>query len=126
MSVNSIINYPDKTEFFDYINNVIEICRDEIKYFKAGRIKQFIQNWSAITSDESILSIVRGEHSQFATISNQVVTPNNFKFTPTEKTTINEEIQRLQETGVIKQCLRENGDFVSNVFVRPKKMGNTG
>ena len=79
MSVNSIINYPDKTEFFDYDNNVIEQCRDEIKHFKAGRIKQFIQNWSAITSDESILSIVRGEHLQFATVPNQVFTPNNFK-----------------------------------------------
>ena len=123
VSVNSIINYPDKTEFFDYVNNVIEQCREEIKHFKVGRIKQFIQNWSAITSDESILSIVRGEHLQFVTIPNQVFTLNNFKFTPTKNTAINEEIQRLQQTGVIKQCLRENGDFVSNVFVRPKKDG---
>ena len=69
---------------------------------------------------------MRGVHLQFATVPNQVFTLSNFKFTPTEKTAINEEIQWLQETGVIKQCLRENGDFVSNVFVRPQKMGNTG
>ena len=70
-----MINYPDATEFFDYVNNVIEQCRYKIKHFKAGRIKQFIQNWPAITSDENILNIARGEHLQFATDDNQVFTP---------------------------------------------------
>ena len=35
LSVNSIINYPDKKEFNDYINN----GNEQIKHFKAGRIK---------------------------------------------------------------------------------------
>ena len=42
VSVNSIIKFQDKTEFFDNVNNVTEQCRYEIKHFKA------------VTSDESI------------------------------------------------------------------------
>ena len=35
LSVNSVINYPHKIQFIDCVNNGIE----QIKYFKAGRIK---------------------------------------------------------------------------------------
>ena len=35
LSVNSVINYPHKIQFIDYVNNGIE----QIEYFKAGRIK---------------------------------------------------------------------------------------
>ena len=74
-----------------------------------------------MTSDESILNVMRGKHLQFATVPNQVLLSNKFKFTPTKNTGINEEIQMLQQTWVIKQCFRESGDFVSNIFVRSEK-----
>ena len=62
-------------QFFDYVNNVVEQCRFEIKHFEAGRIKPFIQNWSANTSDESILNMGKGDHLQFATVPSQAFTP---------------------------------------------------
>ena len=50
-----------------------------------------------MTSDESILNVMRGKHLQFATVPNQILLSNKFKFTPTENTGINEEIQMLQQ-----------------------------
>ena len=96
VSVNSIINFPEKTDFLYNINKVIQRCRYEIMHFKAGRFEQFIQNLLTITSAESFFKSCEGRVFKIYTIFtilNQVFTPNNLKPTPTKNTAINEEIR---------------------------------
>ena len=44
-------------------------------------------------------------------------------FSPSEREIITEEITKLLDKGVIEQIDRVQGDFISTIFVRPKKDG---
>ena len=52
--------------------------------------------------------------------------PRQIKFSSGEKEIISAEITKLLSKGVIELTNPLNGDFMSTMFARPKKMGVTG
>ena len=46
-----------------------------------------------------------------------------YAFSDHEKDKINQEITKLEAKNVIEQCEHTDGEFISNIFVRPKKNG---
>ena len=86
--------------------------------FKAGCIKDHIANWKSVTTDPVILDVVKHYHKEFegGRWPVQATKPKQITFAPGDKVNINAEITKLLDKGVI--------DFISTIFVRPKKNGS--
>ncbi|XP_022804977.1 uncharacterized protein LOC111342193 [Stylophora pistillata] len=92
--------------------------------FKTGRIHSYINEWVTLTSDSSILDIVKGCKIEFNRgPPYQLRIPKPIRVTCKEAEFIEIEISRLLEKGVIVLCQYE-GEFLSNFFVTPKKDGS--
>ena len=63
----------------------------------------------------------KGIYIQFNETPKQSTIPKEIRFSENETKIINDEINKLIDKGVIKQCGRELGDFVSRIFIRKKK-----
>ena len=50
--------------------------------------------------------------------------PNNYNFTKEEKGYIDKEIEKFLSQKIIVPCEHESGEFISNIFTRPKKDGS--
>lgn len=92
--------------------------------FKAGRLKEYVKPWSELSDDITILNIVKGVKIEF--IDN--VIPQQFNARPSvfnsvERPIVQAEINKLLDEGIIAPCLKEPKDFVSSIFLRPKKDG---
>ena len=91
-----------------------------------GRLKLYYGNWCKITSDEFILSAVRGYKIEF---DPELMPPIRgkplfeYKRNEMEKQTIQNEIEKLIDKQVIEICEHEEDEFISNIFTRPKKNG---
>ena len=98
--------------------------RINILNFQAGRIAHFSNKWSEITSDKFILNLVKnGIFIEFDNFQAQSEIPRQYNFNVTEHQAILNEIQSLLNKGVIKKVSHCPGEFVSNIFVRPKRDG---
>ena len=73
----------------------------------------------------SIRSMVRGAHIEFATIPVQSSCQRKTSFTSTEVSVIETEISNLLQKPVFCKTHHEPGEYVSPIFVRPKKDGTT-
>ncbi|KAJ8043466.1 hypothetical protein HOLleu_10559 [Holothuria leucospilota] len=99
---------------------------DPLTPFVGGQLKLFYNNWCKITSDPFILRAIKGY-----TIEVDSKNPPHydgsrvryFRRKPSEQMAISNEIIKLHEKGIIEPCARETGDFLSNIFTRPKKDG---
>jgi hypothetical protein len=69
--------------------------------------------------------MVRGTHIEFATIPVQSSCQRKTSFTSTEVSVIETEISNLLQKSVIVKTHHEPGEYVSPIFVRPKKDGTT-
>ena len=58
---------------------------------------------------------------EFDTKPSQIVTPNAKRFSSLECEVIDSEIEKLLGKSVIKPSEHEIGEFISSIFVRPKK-----
>ena len=89
-----------------------------------GRVKKFKAAWCDITSDQTILQMANGLKLEFlAELPQQQRIPFPIKLNPIETAAVNLEIEKLENKGVIEQCDHEDGEFISNIFTRPKKDG---
>lgn len=80
--------------------------------------------WSELSDDIAIHNIVKGVKIEF--IGN--VIPQQFNARPSvfnsaERPIVQAEIKKLLDKGIIVPCLKEPNDFVSTIFLRPKKDG---
>ena len=101
------------------IINDLHLLKDK---FKAGQTRLKIQEWKNITSDENILNHISGVEIVFTDLIPQGVEFES-KFSYEESQEIDNEIHELFKKGVIVDCERKEGDFVSPIFTRPKKDG---
>ena len=92
--------------------------------FSAGRLKYFSDKWREITTDENILEIVENCKIEFKDDStpkqNVLYEP---KFNTLESDIIDKEIETLLENGAIIETSSDPDQFLSTIFVRPKKNG---
>ena len=88
----------------------------------AGRISQYLTEWRTLTSDQTILNIVKGCKFDFTEISDQIVQRETFTSLK-EAAIIDKEIEKLVNMGVIEETNHSDGEFISTVFLRPKTDG---
>lgn len=92
--------------------------------FEAGRLKHFSENWRKITNDQNILDIVQHCRIEFADGENPVNFQsycNNFSFE--ENLIVDQEIKKLLDLKVIKEVEHHPNEYISPIFLVPKKDG---
>jgi len=98
----------------------------EVSNYRGGNIKNYFEEWEKISSDKFILDIIKfGLKLEF---KNNII-PNQkafscLQFNAKEEVAISSELQKLLKKCVIEECDREEGDYVSSIFTRPKKDGS--
>ena len=100
------------------------MLRDRVKEFKAGNIKNCYKAWKRLTSDRNILDVV--QHGLKLNFQDEPPEKAAFEYPrpEVEYHTIEEEIGKLLKKGVISaSSTGEEGEYFSNLFVRPKKDG---
>ena len=91
--------------------------------FKAGKVKHFIDNWKAISSDKTVLETLCGYELSFHTVPPTRNKCNNPSFNEQEIESINLEIQNVLSKGIIEETSTSKYQFVTHIFTRPKKDG---
>ena len=86
-----------------------------------GGIGAQVEEWCKITSDPSILDIVQGCRFVFDQAPVQIHPPPVLRFSLEEHSALTSLIQDFCRQGVIVPTFHEEGEFISNVFLRPKK-----
>ena len=111
------------------VSNFEQQFTDLLKYlearqtkFEGGCISSFLPSWENLTNDPEILQMVSGLHIEFKE------TPFQMERFPTNallknQVVVDEEIESLIKKKVIKLDSKEQGDFISPIFLRPKKDG---
>ena len=90
----------------------------------AGRLKNFLSKWKTITSDQRILNAIRGVTIDFSDQPTQFFIPSQYNFNPSEAEIIDQQIECFLERGIIEKTTHSTGEYISNVFIRPKKDGS--
>lgn len=84
------------------------------------RLKQIVPQWQSITSDQSILNSVKHYTIKFdAGVPQQQVVPREISFTHLEQSIVDQ----LVNKGVVFETTPSEGEYISTVFIRPKKDG---
>ena len=93
--------------------------------FEAGKLKHHRRQWSEITSDTEILQTISGCRIEFEEEVPPIQTnmKRNFQFNMQESKIIDNEIEELLAKKVIEETSHEEGEFISNIFLRKKKNG---
>lgn len=99
-----------------------EIYQDKIPL--GGRLEAFRENWEMITKDQNLLESISGYKIEFSSEPIQRFQPKQIKLSEQEMQTLNSEIEEM----LVKQAVevvqtKTNCQFVSHLFVRPKKDG---
>ena len=84
----------------------------------------FAHNWRSITSDPWLLDAIQHYHIEFDSFPVQTFVPKEIKFSPLEIIIIGLEIDKLLHKRAIEPCLHEKGEFISTIFITPKKDGS--
>ena len=92
--------------------------------YVAGRLKQFVSVWQTITSDYFILSSIKGDKIEFVEYPKQTMIPREYNFDATERVIIDRQIEKFLQTGVIEKTTHCEGEYISNIFIQPKKDGS--
>lgn len=101
----------------------MEYCRFKANTFRSGQIVNNIDQWKILTSDREILDTVEGQNIEFIDIPIQVKPPYQPQWSIEQAKFIDLEIIVLKKKGIIEPTVREHNDFISTIFLRPKKDG---
>ena len=89
----------------------------------AGRLAQFVTKWQEVTSDKWVLDAIKHYEIELGKLPFQSFLPKQIHFAPNEVEIISIEIDKLLQKGANTLATHEYGEFVSNIFIRPKKDG---
>ena len=102
----------------------IHVYQNTSNNFTAGKISRFMDNWKLITSDTKILEVVNGYSIEFESKPFQNTVPKPIKFNENDTAIIDAEISDLLAKKIIERVtIFDEDEFISNIFVRPKKNG---
>ena len=122
-SIISKLQSLEVSEYQSFLPSLLAFFRCRVSTFQAGQISHCVQQWRTLTSDSEILETVLGQRIEFTLTPVQVTPPPQPTWSKTEEGFIDTEIQRLLLKGVIAHSVHEEGEFISSLFVRPKKDG---
>ena len=95
----------------------------------AGRLANFVVTWKVLTKDRWVLEAIKGFQIPFVGKPVQSQMPAMLHFPSEQLAQIQEEISSLREKGAISVVAdpshsQTEGQFVSTLFLVPKKNGN--
>ena len=83
----------------------------------------FPNNWKMLTQNKFARSLVNGIKIKFIETPVQTRIPPPLRFTDTEAACVDQEVESLLRRGAIHRVEQCDSQFVSNVFLQPKKSG---
>jgi len=92
--------------------------------FRAGQIASNLDQWKTLTTDREILNTVEGQTIEFIVQPIQVKPPYQPQWANEKTKFMDSEILALLEKGIIEHAVRDKNEFISTIFLRPKKDGN--
>ena len=93
--------------------------------FTAGKISHCFQNWTNLTKDRFILNIVKyGYEIEFMSEPCEYCNRKPIYFNNTEQNIISTLLKKFEDKGVIIKSKHEEGEILSNIFIRPKQDGS--
>lgn len=92
--------------------------------FLAGKISKHISQWMKITQDQNVLNSVQGIKLNTNLDICQAFIPKPIKFNASEMAIMEQEMLQLQAKGIVVQVTPHFSQYISNVFMRPKKDGS--
>ena len=95
-----------------------------MKLFQStGRTLFYLKNWGQLTTDPSVLDIIKGYRLRFKGHPHQFYRPITNPKSSKEFQAIKQEVNSLLSKGAIKQIPKSQAKFVSRLFTVPKKSG---
>lgn len=91
--------------------------------FRGGNLQYFVHNWEQISSDNTVLSWVKGVHIDFDPDLEQVFIPQQRFFGADGDLFVDNKVQELLQKGVIEHTGHESGEVISTIFLVEKKDG---
>jgi hypothetical protein len=109
-----------RTKTIKFGNESLEVLLPE--NFRAGRLKQYVDEWKCITSDKTILDTVKGCHIEITDeFSLHQVNPSYpLRFNEKEAEIVSTEVDKMLTKNVIEKC-NCSDEIISNIFIRQKK-----
>ena len=89
-----------------------------------GNLATKVNEWSKITSDPWILETIRGYRLEFDSCPWQVFAPMTPNHSESNYQLLNAEVDKLLSKGAIEQVSHVPGEFISSLFLVPKKSGD--
>ena len=99
------------------------ICR-KIAKVTAGGLAHSVAKWREITSDKWVIDTVQHYHIEFNKTPFQTHIPRESCFSSHENYMITKEIHKMLQKGAIVETNHTDDEFISNIFLRPKKDGS--
>ena len=93
-------------------------------HFQAGRLKQFVNQWQKITSDDEILQTVAGLTIEFSQAPPVQFSKPISRFSAKQSDIIDGEIAMLLQKQVLEIASPETEEYISTIFLVPKKNGS--
>jgi hypothetical protein len=103
------------------IENMFEV--DSNVSFTAGGTADCLDEWQSISNDQWIWNTTQGYAIEFVSEPIQMFAPSEIQFSGRESSLIDLEIDKMLSQNVIIEVQPISGQFISNIFTRPKKNG---
>ena len=97
---------------------------NHVDSFVAGRLRQHIPKRRELTSDPWVLETVSDYHLEFARQPVQSVLPKSPPFNKAEIQLIDTEVEELLLKSAVTRVAPCKEEFISNIFLVPKKTGD--
>ena len=121
-SFSSTNDEAEVMHFYKHINVLQQRLQQRSTEFSAGQIRHCLSQWEDITDDKEILNKVKGVDIDFHEIempSQESVVQMHFSQEQTKA--VDTEVQVLLSKGVVVPCSHSSDEYVSPIFVVPKK-----
>ena len=113
------------SQYADIVPILQQISNINVTIYRQG-LKQCSEAWKNITSDHTILEAIQGMKIDFTEMPKSCMSSTRpTRFISSECEVTEGEIQKLLKKNIIRLCLHEEGEIISNIFLRPKRMGLT-
>ncbi len=89
--------------------------------YQAGRASMCLDEWKKLTSDRIILKHVKGLVIDFVNVPQQTKPPRPIHLSHKERQYLQKELKTLLDMNIIEKTQHSEGEFISNIFLRPKK-----
>ena len=107
--------------FLEFLPKYKEYLYQCIRDFKAGCLSQHISAWEEISSNQEVLQTVQGMKLEFEESPLQREC-SGFEI-PKNQPTIQDEVNKLLEKGVVAECEHQPVEYISPIFLREKTYG---